>query len=250
MPRKASARIASAALSKTMDRNLRVYSTAALAAGVSVLALAQAAHGEVVVTKKTIPIPYNTFPIVGIDFNHDGINDFSANLNFSAYPLSDWDLFVFPVQSSGGVVTSHNGYASALVRGAKIGPADHFVTGQEHRIEHVHTIDNTYSHHYGRTLRGNWGGNPQNRYLGVKFMIQGKTHYGWIRLTVITEPRNLTATITGYAYETVPNKAITAGTGASPASEIKANNQTQRPDAVSLGMLALGTDGLAIWRRE
>ena len=246
MPRKASVRLSPTGLSKTIDRNLRVYSTAALAAGVGVLALAQPAHGEVVVTKKTIPIPYNAFPFLGIDLNNDGVNDFLANIDFSAYPLSDFDLSVFPAQDGGGVVGSHQGYASALVRGARIGPAAHFDAQQ--RIEFFHRIDNTYSHHYGSTLRGNWGGNPRNRYLGVKFQIKGKTHYGWIRMTVITP--SLVATITGYAYETVPNKAITAGSGVAAAIETTDMDRAQKPTAPSLGTLALGADGLAIWRRE
>src|ERR1700760_439816 len=59
MLRKASARLAPTILPTSIDRNLRVYSTAALAAGVSLLALAQPAHSEVVVTKKTISIPVN-----------------------------------------------------------------------------------------------------------------------------------------------------------------------------------------------
>jgi hypothetical protein len=107
MLRKASAHLAPIARSKTFDRNLLVYSTAALVAGVGVLALAQPALGEVVVTKKTIPIPYNTFPIVGIDFNHDGINDFSANLNFSR--LSSVGLG--PLRFSGAEQRGSGGFA-------------------------------------------------------------------------------------------------------------------------------------------
>ncbi|MGH9496720.1 MAG: hypothetical protein ACRD3B_17105 [Candidatus Sulfotelmatobacter sp.] len=252
--RKASARLAPTALSKSIDRNLRVYSTAALAAGVGILALAKPAQGEVVVTKKTIIIPenpQNSAP-AGIDFNHDGINDLSAGIYYSAYPLSVHSLDIFPpnfTDNGAAVVASRNGYALALARGAKIGPSAHFGS-RTRRIEYVNGNDSSTGATYTRTLKGNWGGNPVNRYLGVKFLIKGKTHYGWIRLTVITDPRGLSATITGYAYETVPNKRITAGTGASSASATIAKNQKQKLAATSLGMLALGTDGLAIWRRK
>ena len=60
----------------------------------------------------------------------------------------------------------------------------------------------------------NDGNGVKNRYLGLKFAIKGKTHYGWARLNVsMTGPLqvNITATLTGYAYETIPNKPIITG---------------------------------------
>jgi hypothetical protein len=81
-----------------------------------------------------------------------------------------------------------------------------------------------------RTVQGLWD-NVSDRYLGVRFNIQGKTHFGWARLTVHDKGHNITAVLTGYAYETVPNKAIIAG-------------RTKGPDVViepaTLGKLALG----------
>lgn len=250
MPRKKSARIASAILPTHIERNLKVYSTAALTAGVSLLALSRPALGEIVVTKKTIQIPLNpqNSAPAGIDFNHDGINDFSAGVYYSAYPFLDHTLWFFPPNGSGAMAVSRNGYPLALARGAKIGPSAHFSAG--HPIEIVNGRDSSTFATYTRTLKGNWGGNPRNKFLGVRFQIKGKTHYGWIRLTVITDPRGMSATITGYAYETVANKAITAGETASPTSEAKVMKPAPGPGAASLGSLALGADGLAIWRRE
>ena len=52
----------------------------------------------------------------------------------------------------------------------------------------------------------------KNRYLGFKFQIKGKIHYGWARLNVTGSGLGtIVATMTGYAYETIPNKAIVAG---------------------------------------
>lgn len=48
----------------------------------------------------------------------------------------------------------------------------------------------------------------QARYLGVAFQIKGKTHYGWMRLS---HSSGAGATLTGYAYETIPGKSIKAG---------------------------------------
>jgi hypothetical protein len=55
--------------------------------------------------------------------------------------------------------------------------------------------------------------------------------------------REISGTITAYAYETVANKPITIGSTTEMADEPQAPNP-------SLGMLAMGADGLTLWRRE
>jgi hypothetical protein len=76
--------------------------------------------------------------------------------------------------------------------------------------------------------------NVKQAYLGLKFVIKGKTHFGWARLKVSVDPLKLsiTAILTGYAYETTPGKPIIAGA-------------TKGPDeqAGSLGALAAGAAG-------
>jgi hypothetical protein len=99
-------------------------------------------------------------------------------------------------------------------------------------------------------------------------------------LTVATSLDMWTATLTGYAYETVPGKAIVAGKteGRDEAdieelhayetvpNEAIIAGQTKGPEEgesrpasatrdaptapVSLGLLAMGAPGLSIWRRE
>jgi len=107
-----------------------------------------------------------------------------------------------------------------------------------------------YMAYVGRNLghlsgHGPWIGNKR-AYLGLKFKIDGKTHYGWARLHVLarlTSPvtaRLIMATLTGYAYETIPNKAIIAG-------------KTKGPDLItvqpaSLGHLAAGASAIPAWR--
>jgi hypothetical protein len=66
------------------------------------------------------------------------------------------------------------------------------------------------------TSWGEWR-NVNNRYLGIRFQVNGQFHYGWARLNVRSRLRNfplscnIFATLTGYAYETVPNRPIIAG---------------------------------------
>ena len=93
-------------------------------------------------------------------------------------------------------------------------------------------------------IYGDWGGDGKgvrNRYLGLKFFVQAKAHYGWARLSVeilksIGPGGRIKATLTGYAYETIPNKPIIAGKTKGP------DVIAVQPEAVpgSLGGLALG----------
>ena len=73
-----------------------------------------------------------------------------------------------------------------------------------------------------------------------------------------------TATLTGYAYETVPNRTIIAGklvAGTIIVGEIEdavgvlsvpatPDHQAADRQPATVGLLALGSPGLAIWRRE
>lgn len=57
-------------------------------------------------------------------------------------------------------------------------------------------------------FKGSWENGQKgvtNRYLGLEFKVNGNVHYGWVRLNF---PFSKGATITGYAYETIPNKPI------------------------------------------
>jgi hypothetical protein len=89
---------------------------------------------------------------------------------------------------------------------------------------------------YGPWLNGGKG--VKNRYLGIRFQIKGQVHYGWARMTVTTTQRSFTATLTGYAYETIPGKPIIAG-------QTKEKDEAQGP---TLGALAAGVNGLHTWK--
>ena len=98
---------------------------------------------------------------------------------------------------------------------------------------------------YSSETYGQWI-NTSRRYLGLKFVTGGQIHYGWARMMVeLTRPSpiqrfQLHAILTGYAYETIPNKPIITG-------------KTKGPDVVtlepvSLGRLSQGASGISAWR--
>ncbi len=80
---------------------------------------------------------------------------------------------------------------------------------------------------------GPWLDVKGQAYVGVRFAIKGKVHYGWARLGSISHNKPVKALLTGYAYETIPNKPIVTG-------------KTKGPDVITmplggtLGHLALG----------
>jgi len=240
--------------SKALNRQIGLYSVAAAVAGVSMLALAEPASAEVVVTKKTIPIPLAPRDMpepVLISMANNGVENFSFILSGSGVR----ELLVVGIDP--GQNGAHNQFvaggdfyteALALERGVSIGPA-----GVESAVfsSFAGLVAGTNVDNGSYFSRGYWAGNLKNRYLGVRFQLNGKTHYGWIRLTVTMNVKSgkpsLEATITGYAYETVANKAIKAGTAATAAAAVEAPQHHAGP---SLGMLAAGAESMLLWRRE
>jgi len=233
--------------SRIADQRLRLYSLAAAAAGVSALAMALPAESSVVITRKTIQVPLNG--TVSIDLNNDGLADFEFSLtssfansrrqdNLTAKGLTDGKMIGRKLKASSAPYG--NPYASALARGHKIGPSAHFSSAHG-KI----TIERQAHAESAGTYYGNWYAIGPDHFLGVKFQIKGQTHYGWIRLTVQTGA--FTATITEFGYESVANKSIKAGLSSSSADIEPSISQAQSP---SLGMLAYGAPGLALWRRK
>jgi hypothetical protein len=56
--------------------------------------------------------------------------------------------------------------------------------------------------------------------------------------------------VTAYAYETEPNTEIFAGLTKEPSAKLQLPENIQNQSGPSLGMLALGAEGMQMWRRE
>jgi len=226
-----------------------MYALAAGAAGVGVLALSPAAEAKIIYTPAHVSI-LGPRGLYALDLNHDGIVDFNIT-NTTNYNTDQafWNLFAKGPTGNAVVGTFvYRGFpanARAIIQGSQIGPAEKFFQGDA-------KLASFYFGGGGDSAHGNWV-NVTNRYLGVKFQIGGQTHYGWARLTVkvVNNPINIFATLTGYAYETVPNTPIAAGKTSGPnAEEISEAFSAPSPEQATLGLLALGSPALSIWRRE
>jgi|SRR5579863_8628506 len=207
------------ALSPSMRQQLNSYALAASAAGVSLLALARASEAKVIYTE-THQVTRARVPLY-IDLNHDGINDFVLRTIYYA-GTSGFEVGLNAAGYRNNAVAGKRfmdssyffSAASALPAGAEIGPDRKFP------VRFPFMAEEFFKRNGGGQYSdlGLWVGKGQgvrNRYLGLKFVIHGKIHYGWARLTVTLGHQrqydDVTGTLTGYAYETTPNKAIITG---------------------------------------
>jgi hypothetical protein len=239
-------------LSPRLDKRLFSYAAAASAAGVSLLAATQSAEAKIVYTAANISIPANTS--VKVDINNDGAADFS--FYFYAYgprrvPLGYFDdaVTIDPSKTGNEVwgVLSSKGVecAAALPSGTKVGAGAAF--GPNELLLWA-SAGTAYSL---PDPRCKFASLPRGGYLGLKFLINGQTHYGWAHVTVQSSANlGKKAVINGYAYETVPNQAIDAGKTGGPSS-ISGMNPTAIPvpQPATIGVLAQGAPGLSLWRR-
>jgi hypothetical protein len=206
-----------------------MYALAASAAGVGLLA--QPAEARIVYTPAHAKILPNT--IFGLDLNHDGIIDFyfhnrlySARGYSTAGTLSGRPVGGYPGLEGSSYCWRGTCLAYALPRGVEIGPSKFF--------------GGTLLAQQGISGGGYgfwWGHNGLvTGYLGMRFRFAGAPHFGWARFAVKRIGLRYVATLTGYAYETIPNKPIIAGKTKGP------DVITVQSDAASgtLGGLALG----------
>jgi hypothetical protein len=253
MSRKLSGPRIRANLSEVLEHRLKSYSIAAAAAGVSLLALAQPADAEVVVTPKNLTVAAGA-PVY-IEMTGEGRADLEIVANSSRFYEA---LIIAPLP--GGEAAIHlsplNIYdVSRLVPGAIVGPQIQFdSTGNDAVLAgfYSYTVCGSDTCASGIYFLGVWPANGSSAYLGLKFGIAGHVHYGWIRLAV-TSLHPVAAKITAYGYETEPDTPIVVP----PVPSDDADPNTVQEDhslgeasvgGPSLGMLALGSNGLALWR--
>jgi hypothetical protein len=241
-----------AELNSIVEKKLLSYATLASATGVGILALVQPLEAKVVYTATHQTIAPNS--TLELDLNGDGINDFRFQNRFSGPGFSGTGirktfstqtgaaLIAYPADNSNHIWGNSQFGVSVLPAGVMVGSKGKFVGN--------HSVMGGASEIDGGSPRydGPWappGGNEKNRYVGLKFVINGQVHFGWARLSVQIRPaRNggAQAVLTGYAYETVANKPLETGktSGADAASA----------QTATLGQLALGAEGQIAIRRE
>jgi hypothetical protein len=204
-------------LSKSISNQLNSYALAATAAGVGALALSQPAEAKIVYTKALVKIetdkPFN------LDLNHDGITDFRL-LNSNNGTSGDLAVRVPYANLVWEQSKSqfHRQFAAAARAGDQIGVGSN---------QFISSGGPFYMADANEAGSGGPWKNVKNRFLGLRFIIKGKNHYGWARLNVTITNHEVRALLTGYAYETIANKPIIAG-------------KTKGPDVITVQPATLG----------
>ncbi len=246
-PKKSAQPRATARVNATLEKRLISYVTAASAAGIALSAAPQAS-AKIVYTAANITVTGGTT----LDLNGDGIADFS---------------FVFePGIHSSALAINRLTIGNSILCGLKPPCVDAEAAGLAQAVGPLRGFAGTsYTNAFsgrgvfmaffigygGQTyFIGPWA-NVSNHYVGFKFLIAGKVHYGWARMSVGNWNNGGAVTISGYAYETIPNQRIFTGQESGlPAEESSVPASASQPAGASLGALAGGAGTLPLWRRE
>ena len=231
------------------QQQLTSYALAATAAGVSILALTAPSEGKIVYKQAHRVIGDGAS--FNLDLTGDGTVDLTIVNKHHHHCTTDGfcsSTQFLNVKMAGANQVVYNVYgAVAMKPGMQIGSRNAWRVGTQNMAVMLGSFGTS-------GVGGSWV-NVKNRFLGVKFEIKGQTHFGWVRLNVQVQiPQIITATLTGYAYETIANKPITAGQTKGPdatsVQEPNASVTAPSPQRATLAALALGAPGLSIWRRK
>jgi hypothetical protein len=197
-------------LGTDLERTLSRY---VMAAGASVVALAASANARIIYTPVFVDIPPNTSPYQ-LDLNHDGISDFTITNAFSPPPMNPmtgstryWTNYSIQLQGNESqnaylnrAVSTSRSWAAAMPADRKVGPDRQFIVFPKNPMAFC-----------GQACAGPWL-KQKNRFLGLRFSIHGKAHFGWARMSVLYSGKgHFTVRLKDYAYETVANKVIRTG---------------------------------------
>jgi hypothetical protein len=230
-----------ARLTARMDKKIIAY---AAAAGAGLL-IGQPAEGKIVYTPANIQVHSPNYKF-GLDVNHDGIRDFFFYLFEAPRGSEGLRISTTKLFPHNGIMGT-DGFASALSSGVTVGPGQVFQSNRS--LDMANDLCESFC-----STSGNWA-NAQDKYLGLRFVIQGKVHYGWVRMNVNAKSLFTTTFITGIAFETTPNQAIITGQTQEadvlePRTFQPAKLSNPSHHAATLGVLAQGARGMDLWRRE
>jgi hypothetical protein len=200
-------------MKKELQKRLGKYTAAAAA-----LVGAAGANAQVVYTNVDPDLSVDAAPgtptLEGLDLNNDANPDFAL---FSEDTIAtNGSRYRYTIVAPYGTAASSNAvagetvtfssstfnYALALNSGDMINAALTWVAATNTMAFNVDSA-NPYSE--------NWNG-VTDKYLGLKFVVAGNTHYGWARLDV--DAIGDVWTLKDYAYQSTPDSTILAGEGA------------------------------------
>ncbi len=241
------ARLKPKALTNSAEQRLKAYALAGAAVALSPIVAATPADAQIVYTPTDIVLTHGN---LSVDLNNDGIVDFTLGDKLKRDRFNQGRSYIASrfVTVSGGagasVVEDDRGWPAPMNEGDLVSSQRKFkdANGKPLNMAHLHRVVCTSSCGF-QTFSGPWR-SVQDRYLGLKFEINGDIYYGWARLTTKIDGKKLREVVklTGYAYESTPNTAIRAGRKSLDQSETTvAPENGLPPKSQSLGALARGS---------
>jgi len=221
--------------SEQLHSRLAMYSIAAGAAGVGLLALASPASAEIIYTHANVRLRGNDNQNYYLSLTNGQTTDFILRAFWTPSTFGSGGVSGVSVSPAMGNGAGGSGGSAAALAPGDVIDGDHKFAGTE-----MAWMKTFFGSDFG--AGGRWK-NVKNGYLGLKFKIDGETHYGWARLTIRNQAP-LTAVLTGYAYETEPNTPIvagqTSGTDRAPSASAGAADPNDGDSSSTLGTLAMG----------
>ncbi|MEO6347608.1 MAG: hypothetical protein ABIO60_06830, partial [Aquaticitalea sp.] len=141
----------------------------------------------------------NVGDFYNMDLNNDGTVDFSLK-SINSSELIGMEANANGVNAMAATGGPFDPYIIPLEENAVIAnPSDYYDTNGFLPLGICNNIPSFCTY--------DWGG-MMDKYLGLRVLINGQTHYGWARMDVAT---NTQWTIKDYAYQATPNTPILAG---------------------------------------
>lgn len=232
---------------ESFEKRLRDYALGAGAVAAGLVTFSPPAAAKVVVIPAHVTLEFGSAPF---PISFEGTTEFTvANSGGGGYK-THWDLVDVSPGSQAEEEIERNQLA-ALEKGAEIGPAQRF-GARTGSLAFAWSASADSS----RRTSGPFA-NTANRFLGLRFRLNGEVHYGWVAVSKVSANYGeVVATLTGYAYETEPNTPIYAGLRSDgPPESLQLREGGMAPDTTQLqlatpGVLALGSLGLDAWRKR
>ncbi|MEI6090609.1 MAG: T9SS type A sorting domain-containing protein [bacterium] len=147
-------------------------------------------------------IDFNSDKHIDISFQVDNLVDEYKYVNVSGVLRKN------QIAGDGDTTTKGEFFPLCFVENELIGDGQSYKWYNDWDLQWEHALPITICG-YGLNSPGHWAGGLSNRYLGIRFYLNGNYHYGWVAIEIPTTPN--ACTFKGYAYESEPNKPILAG---------------------------------------
>jgi hypothetical protein len=173
-------------LNDSLERRILAY---ALAAGAVIFGAARPAEANTIVYTPTFT-PMGPGNTLSLDLNHDGVGDFTFQTEFHISSSSFFQRSSRRLDVSGDLAGNSVMGSGPLVltTGAYIGPSQAFQQSA-FMAGAAETRRIVLPSYHSSSSSGSWGNwRNANGFLGLRFQIGGKTHYGWAQLWVYANP--------------------------------------------------------------